>query len=158
MTAILFLKELQALGVRLTANGDKLRVNAPGGVLTDAIRAGLVEHKVALLALLSSEHGCAGTEQAHHEEVETAFRPGEPPEPYKRFLKARLRLDAPAGIPLRVMTPKGKGNLWQVGQTRIGVVLDSDTPKRVTFFTQPDELEAIQPLAEVLTEIPEYMQ
>jgi hypothetical protein len=158
MTTMMFLKELQALGVRLTANGDKLGVNAPRGVLTDAIRARLVEHKAALLALLSSDHGCADTEQTQHEEVGMAFHPGEPPEPYKRFLEARLRLVAPAGIPLRVMTPKGKGNLWQVGQTRIGVVLDGDTPKRVTFFTQPDELEAIQPLAEVLTDIPEYMQ
>jgi hypothetical protein len=63
----------------------------------------------------------------------------------------------PPRIPLRVITPRGKGNLWQVWGTRIGVVLDGD-PKRVTFFEQPAELQAIQPLAEILTEVSDYLR
>ncbi len=48
--------------------------------------------------------------------------------------------------------------MWQVWRSRIGVVLDSDPNKRVTFFTQPAEIEAIRPLEEVLMEVPEYMR
>jgi hypothetical protein len=61
-------------------------------------------------------------------------------------MEAMGRLALPPRIPLRVITPKGKGNLWQVlGDARIGAVLDSD-PGRVTFFRQPAEIQAIQPL------------
>ncbi len=76
----------------------------------------------------------------------------------KRFIAARKRLGVPYNVPLRVISSRGKGNLWQVWRTRIGVVLDRDPNKRVTFFEQAAEIEAIQPLEEVLTEVPEYMR
>ncbi len=49
--------ELHAMGVRLWAEGDRLRINAPKGVLTDALRARLKEHKAALLTLLQAAAG-----------------------------------------------------------------------------------------------------
>ncbi len=85
------------------------------------------------------------------------FTPCVAPEPYRRFLESMKHLKLPHSIPLRVITPRGKGNLWQVLGTRIGVVLDSD-PKRVTFFEHPAEREAIQPLEEILSEVPDYLR
>ena len=79
------------------------------------------------------------------------------PDQYNRFLQARERLDVPCPIQLRVITPKGKGTLWQVWETRIGVVLD-EGPGRVTFFYNQDDLDAIQPIDEVLTELPDYLK
>ena len=54
MTTTDMLQKLQRLGVRVTLHGDTLKVQAPKGVLTTALRARLVEQKAALLALLSS--------------------------------------------------------------------------------------------------------
>jgi len=158
MTTTSLLNDLQRLGVDVTAKGDKLVVNAPKGVLTPEVRSRIAEQKVALLALLSARLGCSDASEIEEKEELTAFRPGETPEPYKRFIEARKRLGGPMNVPLRVITPRGKGNLWQVWGTRIGVVLDSDPNKRVTFFTQPADIEATQPLEEVLTEVPEYMR
>lgn len=49
------LTELAALGVILTAHGDRLQVDAPAGAITPALRARLVEHKAALLAHFASD-------------------------------------------------------------------------------------------------------
>jgi hypothetical protein len=87
-----------------------------------------------------------------------SFPPCPVPEPYRRFIEASQRLHLSPRTPLRVITPRGKGNLWQVlGNIRIGVVLDND-PQRVTFFWRPSEIEAIQPLEEMLAEIPHYLR
>lgn len=53
--------ELHAMGVRLWAEGDRLRINAPKGVLTEALRARLTEHKAALLTLLQAAAGEGAT-------------------------------------------------------------------------------------------------
>jgi hypothetical protein len=158
MTATRFLHDLQQLGVQVTARGDKLRVSAPKGVLTPELRTRIAEQKAALLVLLSTRPGCCEADEMTKKKEGSSFRPAEPPEPYKRFLAARKRLGEPYTMPLRVITPRGKGNLWQVWRNRIGVVLDSDPNQRVTFFEQPAEIEAIQPLEEVFTEIPEDMR
>ncbi len=158
MTATKLLNDLQRLGVDVTANGDKLIVNAPRGMLTPQMLSSIAEQKEALLGLLSARLGCPNVDEMEEKEARWPFRPGEPPEPYKRFIAARKRLGVPYNVPLRVISPKGKGNLWQVWRTRIGVVLDSDPNKRVTFFEQAAEIEAIQPLEEMLTEVPEYMR
>lgn len=49
MTPLALLLGLANRGIRLSANGDKLRVDAPSWVLTDELRAALVEHRDALL-------------------------------------------------------------------------------------------------------------
>jgi hypothetical protein len=41
--------ELDARGVKITAVEGKLRIEAPAGAVTDALRAALAEHKAALL-------------------------------------------------------------------------------------------------------------
>lgn len=43
---------LDVSGTRLTLSGDKLRVDAPKGAMTAEIRAGLAEHREAILASL----------------------------------------------------------------------------------------------------------
>ena len=52
MTPVILLSELRARGITLTANGDKLAVNAPRGALTPELKAKLTERKAAILALL----------------------------------------------------------------------------------------------------------
>lgn len=45
---------LQELGVTLVTHDERLRVNAPAGVLTEALRHSIRQHKAALLVLLTS--------------------------------------------------------------------------------------------------------
>jgi hypothetical protein len=52
MTAQELLTELQSLGAVLAANGGRLSIDAPKGVITPAIRAELARCKAELLALL----------------------------------------------------------------------------------------------------------
>src|SRR5207249_2660364 len=46
--------QFDARGIRLRPNGDRLRVEAPAGVLTDADRAAITAHKAELLTALSA--------------------------------------------------------------------------------------------------------
>jgi hypothetical protein len=48
--------ELKAQGVQLSARGDRLRVEAPPGVLTPEVRQALTDRKAAILALLERDH------------------------------------------------------------------------------------------------------
>lgn len=52
MTTAAFLAYLRRLGVELCANGDRLRLSAPKGVLTPSLRAELAERKTTILAFL----------------------------------------------------------------------------------------------------------
>ncbi len=53
MSATELLASLQQRGVLLCVDGDRLRVDAPTGVLSAADRAALAAHKADLLALLA---------------------------------------------------------------------------------------------------------
>ncbi|MBI4612181.1 MAG: hypothetical protein HY720_01080 [Planctomycetes bacterium] len=53
MTPIALLDRLAALGIRVEAEGDRLHIDAPRGVVTPALKAELVAAKPALLAALS---------------------------------------------------------------------------------------------------------
>ncbi|HEX6292329.1 MAG TPA: amino acid adenylation domain-containing protein [Herpetosiphonaceae bacterium] len=55
MSADALLSYLRGLGVEFWTDGDRLRCNAPKGVLTPALRTELAEHKAALIALLRAE-------------------------------------------------------------------------------------------------------
>lgn len=52
VTSADLLADLEARGVRLTADGDNLRYHAPKGVLTPILREALAEHKSELLELV----------------------------------------------------------------------------------------------------------
>jgi hypothetical protein len=52
MTAVEVLHTLRARDIRLTADGDQLRYDAPEGAITDEVLALLRQHKAALLTLL----------------------------------------------------------------------------------------------------------
>lgn len=52
MTAEAILEHLRSLGARVFLVGDKLRVEAPAGVLTDDLKAALAAHKADLVRLL----------------------------------------------------------------------------------------------------------
>ena len=56
------LQKLREIGCELRPDGDRLRVRAPAGVLTEDLRAAIREHKVELLRLLSA--GEAGRVEA----------------------------------------------------------------------------------------------
>src|SRR5215211_9216781 len=57
MNARILLKALRGNGVVLTPKEDGLHVDAPAGVLTEALRNSLVENKEALIELLERERG-----------------------------------------------------------------------------------------------------
>lgn len=61
MTPAALIADLEARGVRLTAVGPRLRVDAPRGVLTAADRQALVQQKPAVLAALRAEGSRAST-------------------------------------------------------------------------------------------------
>ena len=52
MTAVEGLHTLQARDIRLTADGEQLRYDAPEGAITDAVLTLLRQHKAALLTLV----------------------------------------------------------------------------------------------------------
>ncbi len=59
--------ELNAAGVRLQAIGDKLRVDAPAGVLTPKLKAMLIARKTELLSsLIAPRCDTAGSDRAAH--------------------------------------------------------------------------------------------
>lgn len=53
MTGEVLLEQLQDRDIRLSANGDRLVVDAPRGTLTEQHRGTLQEHKAELLAVLT---------------------------------------------------------------------------------------------------------
>lgn len=55
MKPALLLAEVEALGIRLSANGEKLHIDAPLGVLTPELRQRLAEHKTDLLTWLDPD-------------------------------------------------------------------------------------------------------
>lgn len=60
MDAADLLKELKAQRISVGLEGNQLRVRAPSGTLTDALKARLRENRDALIALLQSEGVSAG--------------------------------------------------------------------------------------------------
>jgi len=61
MTTIEFLSHLRSLHIHLSIEGDKLRLNAPKGVLTETLRAELSRRKAEILALLQQAKAPAAT-------------------------------------------------------------------------------------------------
>jgi len=60
MTAVEVLHTLQARDIRLTADGDQLRYDAPEGAITEAVLTLLRQHKAALLTLVQQTLPSAG--------------------------------------------------------------------------------------------------
>lgn len=54
MTTAELLSELQRLDIQIWVEGDRLRVNAPAGAMTDALRSGMAAAKTELIELLSA--------------------------------------------------------------------------------------------------------
>lgn len=54
MTGEVLLEQLRERDIRLSANGDRLVVDAPRGALTEQLRGTLREHKVELLAIVTA--------------------------------------------------------------------------------------------------------
>jgi len=54
MTPLDLLAELQRLNVKLTLAGDKLRLEAPAGVLTPALKEVVTKHKPELVSFLQN--------------------------------------------------------------------------------------------------------
>ena len=115
MTPHQLLATLHRAGAEVVVHGDRLRVQAPRGVLTEEIRRALVEHKPELVAELS----VAATWPAEYREAERRFRV-----PHARLFPLLGR---------RVETPAGAGELVQVFAERAAVRLDVD-PEVLAFF------------------------
>jgi len=55
MTPDALLDKLERLNVKVTINGDKLRLEAPAGVLTPEMKEAIRQYKPALIALLEAQ-------------------------------------------------------------------------------------------------------
>jgi amino acid adenylation domain-containing protein len=60
MTTATILEQLRQIGVELHVAGGRLRVNAPKGALTEALRTVLTERKAEILSLLGTQQNIAG--------------------------------------------------------------------------------------------------
>ena len=65
---------LEQLGVKLLRDGNRLRVKAPAGVITPALRAWLAENKDSLIATLQSAAWDAADWQAFYDEADPALK------------------------------------------------------------------------------------
>ena len=54
MTGEVLLEQLRDRDIRLSANGDRLVIDAPRGALTEQFRRSLQEHKAELLAIVTA--------------------------------------------------------------------------------------------------------
>lgn len=119
------LTTLRSSGVEITVVEDRLRIEAPHGVVTPEIRQALAEHKPELLAEL--------TGQTLPEEAQW---PSECRESEQRFGGLHARLYPLLGH--SVVTPEGHGELVQVFSERASVRLDV-SPDQLTVFL-PEEI------------------
>lgn len=61
MNGLELLNQLRAAGVRVWVDGDRLKLDAPAGVLTEQMRADLAAAKGEIFSLLSSPTARAGS-------------------------------------------------------------------------------------------------
>jgi hypothetical protein len=108
VNATTLLTNLLDRGIRLSASGERLNVDAPKGAMTPDLRAALVEHKAGLLRLLNAQDAEI---QWRTEVMRRQVRPG----PYIPFLVARRDfLDAPSHC-LSCGDPCGPGRRYRCG-------------------------------------------
>ena len=66
MTGEQLMQEIVALGGQLSINGDRVRVEAPEGVLTPELKAAITEHKAELLELLRQQNNATYLDDSLH--------------------------------------------------------------------------------------------
>jgi hypothetical protein len=79
VSAQVLLERLRQCDVRLEADGELLRVDAPAGAVTEELREALVEHKPKLLKLLEGERDCERREREEANRLGLAVRWSEYP-------------------------------------------------------------------------------
>jgi hypothetical protein len=132
MTPAGLLAELRGRGVRLEAVGDRLRVDAPAGVLTTAERAAIQAQKPALIALVRES-------DAHDVAAIALARESDGDGPQTSFLTDTTGLSANlAGLvrPRDGWTPKA----WRDNLLRMAACCESLVPERAAELRQAAEL------------------
>ena len=80
MMAVQLLRELKGRGAVVRAVGDRIRIEAPRGTITDELRSLIREHKTELLRLLNAGQREAGghveTERSAGVTLALSLRPG----------------------------------------------------------------------------------
>ena len=76
MSAQALLDDLQARGVRISANGDRLRIIAPPGTVTPELREQLAANKPQLIDALLQREALTYLEQNHTAKYGIATQPG----------------------------------------------------------------------------------
>ncbi|WP_324718205.1 hypothetical protein U7230_07060 [Carboxydochorda subterranea] len=129
MDAAALLHALRARGIVLSAVGERLRVEAPRGLVTPELRAALTAHKAAILALLQQESQwppqCREAERLYH-------RPPVLEAPHAKLFPL---------VGQRVLTPRGPGVLLQAFAGQATVALESD-PNHAAIF-EPQEIRPL---------------
>jgi hypothetical protein len=131
------LTELDQLGVKLEADGDRPLYGGPQAAMSPVLIERLKAHKTDLLALLQrGEKDMPKDQPTSSISIRPSRWPVECLEAERRFSHCAARL-----YPLLnqvVGTSQGPGRLWQVFTGQAGVVLDSH-PESVR-FVRPEEV------------------
>jgi hypothetical protein len=88
-----------ARGIKLAAEGERLRYRAPAGTMTDDLRTALAAQKPALLGLLASGHDAATDHRAHWRWVAANWPHGLWVLWRRRSAELQARLGRPPGRP-----------------------------------------------------------
>jgi TubC N-terminal docking domain len=115
MNAAALIRQLVSAGIRLTPNGERLRIEAKPGAVTDELRTLITNRKVDLLAEL--DRARRGTYEARRATVETALRSR--PELRVAFDVADAPMRAESGAPVSVMLAVRHGEHILTGELHI---------------------------------------
>jgi hypothetical protein len=122
---------LREYGVKFEFDGMKLRLKAKRGTFTPRLLREIEARKVEIfsqLQALNDKRGVKAVEAAENYIVEKSAE-AVLDEPHKKLYPF---------LGKEVITPKGRGTLWQVFSWKVGVVLDADPDK--VFFFKPEEV------------------
>jgi len=106
MNASTLLADLCRRGIRLSVSGERLSVDAPKGAVTSDLRTALVEHKAALIQLLSADDPNVAWRADF---MRSQVRPNGP----IRFLVARRDLSDTPGLCLSYDAPLAEGRRYR---------------------------------------------
>ncbi|MBA3471845.1 MAG: hypothetical protein H0T57_01220 [Rubrobacter sp.] len=137
MSARALLEELNRLGVKLEADGDRLRYAGLEEVISPELIKHLKAHKTDLLVLLQrGEKDTPGHQRTSGVSSRAPRWPADCLEAERCFGHRTAQLYPLLGQ--KVEVSHGPGRLWQVFAGQVGVVLDSQ-PERVR-FVRPEEV------------------
>jgi hypothetical protein len=136
MTAIEFLSDLRSRGVQIEANGDRLVIDAPRGVLNQKVKESLTRYKAELLALLTAYSVSETGRLIHQAMPHTSKLMSEDAGPCPHCLKPLLVFSQPEENIIKVECPEGRmSKLLRLAEDESAQADCSDCSRMPAFLT-----------------------